>query len=76
MIVGTVRADEVNPQSFGDFFRFDIEVVEYFDVIADKTYGRYDDVMTSFGGELTQCVVDVGFEPGIGGIAAAALVSQ
>jgi hypothetical protein len=42
MVVGASGADETNPARFGDLFRFDIQVVKHFHVIADKTYGRDD----------------------------------
>ena len=51
MIVGAAGADEVDAQVLGDFFRFDVQIVKHFDMVADKTDGCDDDFFAPFGGE-------------------------
>src|SRR5688572_32663503 len=74
VVVRAVCPVKAQAEIMRDFLRFDIEIVEDFDVIADKADRRYDGVTTSLGGEFMERVGDVGYEPGIGGVAAAALV--
>ena len=76
MIVGATGSQKTHAVIFGDFLGVDVEVIEHLDVIADKTDGRDDDFFAALGGQFSNGVTDVGFEPGIGGFATAALIGD
>ena len=45
-------------------------------MVANETNGRDDDIFATFGGQFSNHVGDVGFEPRIGRFAAAALIGE
>src|SRR5262245_62219566 len=76
MIVGAPGAHHCDTQAAGELLRFDIEIVEHFDMIADKADRRDDDLSAAAGGTVANRLSDIGLEPRIPRPAAAALISD
>jgi len=76
MIVGATDTNEIYAQVGRDPFRFDVQIIQNLHMIADKPDGRDDDCPFTVASQLPNDVADVGFEPRIGRVAAAALVRQ
>src|SRR5208282_3079111 len=68
------RADHPHPRLAGDPRGCDIEIVEHLDVIAHKA-DRHDDRGSS-GAQVANRVTDIGFEPGLARVPAAALKGE
>ena len=76
VIVRAACTDQFDPQVFGDLFRFDVQIIENFDVVADETDGRDDDFFAAFGGEPFDGVGDFWFQPRIARPPATALIGE
>ena len=76
MIIRTAYPAHRDAVIFCDLFGLDVEVIEHLDMVANETDGRDDDIFATFGGQFSNSVADVGFEPRIGRFAAAALIGE
>ena len=76
VIIGTTCAPHGDAVIFSDFLGLDVEVIEHLYMIANKADGRDDDFFAACGGQLSNGIADVGFEPRIGGLATAALIGD
>ena len=59
MIIRAARADQIHSQISGELFRFNVEIVKYFDVVADKADGRDDDSFVAICGAVSDCLANI-----------------
>ena len=62
--VQRLRSLQTDATRFGDLFCLDVEVVKYFDVIADESQRRHQDASISFLRKLRNDIFKGGSEPG------------
>ena len=76
VIVRAASPDQFDSQPVGDVFCFDVQVIEHFDMVANKADGRDDNSLIAVGGQVAYRLTDFRFEPGIARPAAAALIGE
>ena len=59
-----------------DLFGFDVQIIQNFNMFADKTDRRDDNFIGAFGSQVPDHVSDVRFEPRVRRFAAAALIGE
>ena len=76
MVVDRRGTHEAQTELIGDGPRLDVEVVEHLDVVADEADRHHDDVPHAALRQRAERLADVGLEPRVARVAAAALVGN